>query len=108
MLADVKRFLLWHHQGMARSDPQLNFRIPLELRERLEAAAARNKRSLTQELVERLEASLAESGDAGTSKWDNPSDETMKIIHTTIQQTMQSLYDSGWTPPKDTPAKKPT
>lgn len=43
---------------MARSDPQLNFRIPVDLRERLETAAAHNKRSLTQELVERLEASF--------------------------------------------------
>lgn len=93
---------------MARTDPQLNFRIPVELRERLEAAAARNKRSLTQELVERLEASLIESGDGAPSKWDNPSDETLKLIHTTIQQTVQSLADSGWTPPKTAPAKKST
>lgn len=43
---------------MARSDPQLNFRIPAELRDRLEAAAGENKRSLTSELVGRLEASF--------------------------------------------------
>lgn len=43
---------------MARSDPQLNFRIPAELRDRLEAAAKENKRSLTAELIERIEASF--------------------------------------------------
>ncbi len=100
MLASVKRFFLWHHQRMARSDPQLNFRIPADLRDRLEAAAAQNKRSLTQELVERLEASLAESDRGGAAKWESPSEETMRLISTTIQQTMESLYDAGWTPPQ--------
>ena len=39
---------------MARTDSQLNFRIPAELREQLEAAALANNRSLTGELVARL------------------------------------------------------
>lgn len=43
---------------MARSDPQLNFRIPIELREKLESAAKENNRSLTGELVARLEQSF--------------------------------------------------
>ncbi|MFC4924554.1 Arc family DNA-binding protein [Delftia deserti] len=47
---------------MARTDPQLNFRIPAELKERLETAAAENKRTLTAELVARLEASLNSEG----------------------------------------------
>lgn len=46
---------------MARSDPQMNFRIPAELKERLEVAAKNNNRSLTSELVSRLEASLDSS-----------------------------------------------
>ena len=45
---------------MARTDPQLNFRIPAELREKLDAAAASNKRSLTSELIARLESSFEE------------------------------------------------
>lgn len=43
---------------MARTDPQLNFRIPAELKERLEAAAVENKRTLTAELVTRLESTF--------------------------------------------------
>jgi hypothetical protein len=39
---------------MARSEPQLNFRCPPELRAQLEAAAASAQRSLTQEIVRRL------------------------------------------------------
>lgn len=46
---------------MARTDPQLNFRIPAELREKLDAAAASNKRSLTSELIARLQASFEET-----------------------------------------------
>ena len=43
---------------MARNDPQINLRIPAELKERVEAAAAANKRSMNAEIAERLEASL--------------------------------------------------
>ncbi|WP_394887560.1 Arc family DNA-binding protein [Mesorhizobium sp. AaZ16] len=54
---------------MARTDPQVNLRFPAELKERLEAHARQNKRSLTAEIVRRLEQSfhlgeiLAESGE---------------------------------------------
>ena len=44
---------------MARSDPQLNIRIPLELKERVELAAKESGRSVTSEILKRLEASLA-------------------------------------------------
>lgn len=43
---------------MARSDPQLNFRIPADLKEQLELAAKENNRSLTAELINRLDESI--------------------------------------------------
>lgn len=43
---------------MARTDPQLNIRIPVDLKERLEQAAAANGRSVTSELLSRLRASF--------------------------------------------------
>lgn len=43
---------------MARTDPQLNIRCPQELRDKLEQAANREKRSLTAEVVTRLEESF--------------------------------------------------
>ncbi|TBU86777.1 Arc family DNA-binding protein [Phytopseudomonas dryadis] len=46
---------------MSRSDPQVNFRMPAELKAKLEEAAARNKRSTTAEIVARLEASFQET-----------------------------------------------
>ena len=43
---------------MARTDPQVNIRMPQALKERLEEMCIESKRSLNSEIVERLEASL--------------------------------------------------
>lgn len=43
---------------MARTDPQVNFRMPQELRDKLEDASKENKRTLTAEIVARLESSF--------------------------------------------------
>lgn len=43
---------------MARNDPQVNFRIPQELKDMLENSAKDNGRSITQELINRLEHSF--------------------------------------------------
>ncbi|SDP09259.1 Arc family DNA-binding protein [Phyllobacterium sp. OV277] len=40
---------------MARTDPQINIRLPLELKEKLEDEARGNNRSTTAEIVSRLE-----------------------------------------------------
>lgn len=55
---------------MARTDPQLNFRCPAELKDRLEAAAEASGRSLTQEIVARLATSfeLARETDAAIAR----------------------------------------
>lgn len=45
---------------MADNPVQVNFRMPSDLKERLESAARMNGRSLTAEITYRLEASLAE------------------------------------------------
>lgn len=44
--------------AMARTDPQVNLRVPADLKDRLDAAAAEGRRSLTAEVVERLEESF--------------------------------------------------
>lgn len=51
-----------HSFGMPeRTDPQFKLRLPAELKKRLEDAAARANRSLTAEIVSRLESSFAPS-----------------------------------------------
>jgi predicted DNA-binding protein len=47
---------------MARNDPQVNLRMPADLKDRLDAAASENKRSLTAEIVSRLEKSWDAEG----------------------------------------------
>jgi len=47
---------------MARTDPQVNFRIPESLLERIKAAAAESNRTVTAELVSRLESSFNGTG----------------------------------------------
>lgn len=46
---------------MARNDPTIYMRIPQELKDRLDQAAATNRKSLTAEVVSRLEASFQSS-----------------------------------------------
>lgn len=43
---------------MARNDPQVNFRIPADLNEKLKEAAQSNNRTITAELVSRLESTF--------------------------------------------------
>ena len=39
---------------MARNDPQMNLRVPMELKEKIEKAALNNGRTITSEAVYRL------------------------------------------------------
>ncbi len=41
---------------MARTDPQINFRLPQELKSRIELSAKENGRSVTQEVISRIES----------------------------------------------------
>lgn len=43
---------------MARNDPQMNLRVPMELKEKIEKAALDNGRTITAEAVYRLEQSF--------------------------------------------------
>lgn len=46
---------------MARNDPQINIRMPQELKEKLEEAANKNNRSVTAEIIEAVTQSLTGS-----------------------------------------------
>jgi len=72
---------------MARNDPQVNFRLPQDLRDRLEDAAKENKRTLTAEIVVRLEDSFA----APLSKQDL-SDEASALLRQLHELLRVSKY----------------
>ncbi|EME5683853.1 TPA: Arc family DNA-binding protein [Acinetobacter baumannii] len=44
---------------MSRADPQINIRVPIELKKEIEHAAIENSRSLNAEVVYRLQESLS-------------------------------------------------
>lgn len=55
---------------MSRVDLQVNFRMPASLKDELEALAKRNRRSLTAEIVARLERSVGDTDEMGISDRD--------------------------------------
>ncbi|HAV4987780.1 TPA: Arc family DNA-binding protein [Acinetobacter nosocomialis] len=46
---------------MARNDPQMNLRVPMDLKEKIEKAAFDNGRTITAEAVYRLEQSFEQN-----------------------------------------------
>lgn len=71
-------------RAMARTDPQVNFRIPAELLEKLRGASELNNRTLTAELVSRLEASF------------DPAKATPDVnVKGIIQTALADLYKNG-------------
>ncbi|OJY78187.1 MAG: hypothetical protein BGP18_05080 [Stenotrophomonas sp. 69-14] len=55
---------------MARIDPQVNIRLPADLKARLDEQAAKGGRSLTAEIVQRLEASFETDGQSAQMAHD--------------------------------------
>lgn len=72
---------------MARSDPQVNFRIPAALNNRLKEAAALNNRTVTAELVSRLEASFAED----TSALAGPNENLREVVMQAMRDAMEAI-----------------
>ncbi|EON4226461.1 Arc family DNA-binding protein [Escherichia coli] len=64
-----------------RDDPQLRVRIPPELKNKLEEKARLNKRTLTAEIVDRLEATLLQDS---------------CVESNTGYQDMASGFEEGW------------
>lgn len=73
----------------------MNFRLPAELREKLKQAADESKRTLTAEIVARLEASFQPFARARPAEFTS-------AIEMTIQKTLAAVEERGWTPPART------
>lgn len=71
---------------MARTDPQVNFRIPAELKDKLDAAAKENNRTITAELILRLEATFAK---------DDEVQELRSILDQLYEQVQRIEEDYG-------------
>lgn len=67
---------------MARNDPQMNLRVPMELKEKIEKTAFENGRTITAEAVFRLEQSFNNQvvvNDEMLSKMNNLLDRLEKL-----------------------------
>lgn len=70
---------------MSRANPQVNFRMPQELKDKLESAAIENHRSITAELVARLENSFCEN-----SPHNNPE---VELLHKLYNESSAKLAE---------------
>jgi hypothetical protein len=70
---------------MARDEPQVNLRIPANLKDLLDEASARNKRSLTAEVVARLEGSFDSEKGASAPPID---DRTLDLFAEKVGQVL--------------------
>jgi hypothetical protein len=71
---------------MARNDPQVNLRLPAELKERIDAAAVGSNRSMNAEVVARLQASF-ETTSSG-------SEQLAEQMHSIIRNGMTELWQA--------------
>lgn len=72
---------------MARNDPQMNLRVPVGLKEKIEKAAFENNRTITAEAISRLEQSFAQSSQGEISELKQQlerMDQTIKTLATTL------------------------
>ena len=79
---------------MARTDLQVNFRMPAELKERLEQAAKESGRSITSELVHRLRKSLDQDQPPKTPRvFRDDIDETITVNTKVIEQIADKVAE---------------
>jgi hypothetical protein len=90
---------------MARDDLQVNFRMPAELKARLEAAAAASGRTLTAEVVYRLNASFQTGGPIYTGEAPLSPDQLQQLT-TFLLDAVTGTKAATPTPTKTTATRK--
>lgn len=72
---------------MARNDPQMNLRVPMELKENIEKAALENGRTITAEAVYRLEQSFSSKNQSiNYSEINNKINDLKKLIEIMLKK----------------------
>lgn len=72
---------------MARNDPQMNLRVPMELKENIEKAALENGRTITAEAVYRLEQSFSSKNQSTSySEINNKINDLTKLIEIMLKK----------------------
>jgi len=76
--------------------PPFNMRLPLDLREALEAAALKNGKPLTKEIISRLHRSLADEKDIERRFGDEKTYRLLQAISLGIQEARLHIGDIDW------------
>ncbi|EAQ9807300.1 Arc family DNA-binding protein [Salmonella enterica] len=82
-----------------RDDPQLRVRIPEALKEDLEKKARANKRTLTAEIVTRLEATMSQDALLHTSRGFEETVDEIRILRDLLEKlrsTYKREYQAEW------------
>ncbi|EAA6551311.1 hypothetical protein DLB95_24565 [Salmonella enterica subsp. diarizonae] len=82
-----------------RDDPQLRVRIPESLKEGLEKKARANKRTLTAEIVTRLEATMSQDDLLHTSRGFEETVDEISLLWKRIEKlksTYEREYQAEW------------
>lgn len=79
---------------MARDDPHFNFRMPLEVREKLKIRAASNGRSMNTELLRIVEDALATPSPVSgyRDEAERLADQQSDVVKKMVFETLKSMY----------------
>lgn len=81
-----------HIPRMRKDDPQINLRIPPDLKERIQQAAKSNRRTQTAEILARLEESFkADTAISGKDFGQMTAHEFLEEQRTTAKQYLEAL-----------------
>ena len=82
---------------MSRQDPQINFRLPQDLKDQLHALAAKNKRSVNAEMVAAIELAIKLNDLAAYVKENQPADKPTghgQYIKSLTPQQIEDLLEN--------------
>ncbi len=79
---------------MLKTDSQVNFRMPTKLRDMLKSAAEANNRTLTAEIVARLERSFNDAAEAEMSALQDVMNKRFDFLEEEIER-LRAIYRQG-------------
>lgn len=82
---------------MARDDPHFNFRMPLEVREKIKQRAESNGRSMNSELLQIVQDALAQPSPVSGYRDDAErlADQQAEKFKRVVFETLKGIYDKG-------------
>ncbi len=82
---------------MARDDPHFNFRMPLEVREKLKLRAEANGRSMNSELLQIVQDALSKPSPIAGYRDDaeRVADEQSDVVKKMVFETLKNIYSKS-------------